>query len=481
MVDGVPLSLLLEPGEYRVEWQLPSQMGGAIAVPGDLELASDRPPRGNVFGKLPVEWLGGAVGLTSFPQTYKAEMVVGRLLNGFTVVLVDVIVEIWTSDRGTVRARAALLGREPFVGNDIQVARVDVQVEGLDAVTGVGPIGQVDIPLKRKEGQRYLDWSWTAVGNPDSTQIWADDSVEVELQFYGSVTAPEAFFFRVSFSPIILIRPSKPIPFDDVISEWVEPLRRIISLATGRKERVTDLVIGLAVKDGEPIPFQVFGSALHQAPYSSRGNDILKVERSFLLSAQDMSLLDLLRRWQHLRKEHHPLLETYGSMMFAPEQHPRSQLLLLLQALEGLHGYQTAAEFSQRATEHTANRESALADAAKSLSSEVVVFLKNHLSKRPARSLQQALREMLVTVPRDITGDLERSALVAEVMGSPRKPTNSYDALRIVRNDLAHGTRGYEAVAIDEVVQLLDGVVRAHMLRVLGCSEIAQRRVQERN
>ena len=479
MADGVPLSLILEPGEYRVEWQLPTQSGEVVAVQGDLELASDRPPRGNVFGEVPIQWLGGAVGVASFPQIYTAGTVVGRLLNGLTVVLVDAIVEIWISERAVLHARAALVGRQPFVGNEIQVARVDVQVEGLDAVTGIGPIGKVKIPMKREEGQRYLDWSWEAVGNPDSTQVWTDDDAEVELQFYSSVTAPEGFFFRVTFSPIVLIRPSEPIPFDDVFSEWVEPLRRIVSLATGRKERITDLVVRLAATDGDPQPFQVFGTALHQAPYSSRGKDVRKIERSFLLSPEDMSLLELLRRWQQLRGKHHPLLETYGSMMFAPEQHPRSQLLLLLQALEGMHGHEAAADFATRVAEHTALRESAL-DAAKTLSGEVFTFLKKHLSRRPASSLQQVLGETLVVVPVDITAELERSALVAEVMADPRKPTNSYDALRLVRNDLAHGTRGYDAQAVHEVAKLLDGVVRAHMLRILGCSEDAQRRNQER-
>lgn len=481
MADGVPLSLLLEPGEYRVEWQLPNQSGEIVALPGDLELASDRPPRGNAFGEVPVEWeTAGAGGVASFPQTYEAGTVVGRLLNGFTVVLVDAVVEIWFSERAIIHARAALLGREPFIGDTIQVARVDIQVEGLDAATGIGPIRKVKIPLKREEGQRYLDWSWEAVGNPDSTQVWADDEAEVELQFYSSVTAPEAFFFRVTFSPIVLIRPSKPIPFDDVFAEWVEPLRRIVSLATGRKEKITYLAVRLAVDDGEPRLFQVFGTALQQEPYSSRGNDVLKIERSFLLSPTDMSLLDLLRRWHRLRDEHHPLLETYGSMMFAPDQHPRSRLLLLLQALEGMHGHENAADFATRSAKHTTRRDSALAEATKSLSSDVVAFLKKHLSRRPASSLQQVLSETLTAVPVDVTGDLERSALVTAVMADPRKPTNSYDALRLVRNDLAHGTRGYDAQTVYEVVNLLDGVVRAHMLRILDCSEDAQRRDQER-
>jgi hypothetical protein len=451
MADGVPLNLLLEPGEYRVEWQLPTQTGGTETLQGDLELVADRPPRGNAFGDVPVKWeTAGAGGVASFPQIYEVSTVVGRLLNGFTVVLIGAVIEIWMSERAVIHARAALLGREPVAADTVQVVGVDVQVEGLDAITGIGPIGKVKIPLKREEGKRYLDWSWEAVGNPDSTQTWTDDDAEVELQFYSSVTAPEAFFFRVT--------------------EWVEPLRRIVSLATGRKEKITYLAVRLA-DDGGSRLFQVFGTALQQAPYSSRGNDVLKVERSFLLSPEDMSLLDLLRRWQQLRGEHHPLLETYGSMMFAPEQHPRSRLLLLLQALEGMHGHENAAGFAERVTKHKERRESALAEAAETVSAGVLRFLKTHLSRRPPTGLQQVLGETLTAVPVDVTEDLGRSALVTEVMVDPRKPTNSYDALRLVRNDLAHGARGYDAQAVHDVAQLLDGVVRAHMLRILDCSE----------
>ncbi|WP_157155922.1 HEPN domain-containing protein [Diaminobutyricimonas sp. LJ205] len=477
--DGVPLKVTLEPGEYRVEWQLPSASGEVSTFSGDLELIADRPPRGHVYGDVPVEWMGGAEGVASFPQTYVVPKVAGRLLNGQAVVLVDASVEIWFPERATIRARAALVGRESLAADELLVKRIEVQIEGLDAVAGIGPIGKVKIPMKREEGQKYLDWSWEAVGNPDSTQVWSDADAELELQFYSSVTAPEAFFFRVTFSPIVHIRPAEPLEFDDAFSSWIEPLRRVISLATGRKEKITYLALSLA--DGDTVRrFDVFGTSLHQAPYSSRGNDILKVERAFLLSPEDMSLLALLRHWQQLQDEHHPLLETYASMMFAPEQHPRSRVLLLIQALEGMHGHENAAAFSRRTTVHKEKRDAALSEAARLLSKDVVKFLRECLSRRPASSLQQVLGETLAAVPVDVTSRLDRSDLVTEVMRDPRKPTNSFDALRLVRNDLAHGSRGYDTEALHDVADLLDGVIRAHLLRLLGCSEDAQRRTQER-
>lgn len=480
MNDGVPLSLLIGPGEYRVEWELPDPDGALITVAGDVKLSSDRPPRGNAFGDLPVQREKTSSGTNaSFPQIHKLPMLRGQLLNGLCVIMIDAVVEVWFPERAAIHARAALLGRDPLVGGAVEVASIEAQVEGLDAVAGIGPIGQVKVP-NRVEGGRYLEWSWEAVGQPDSTQIWADADAEVELRFYSQATAPNPFFFRVSFSPVVLVRLSKPTSLDEVLSDWVEPLRRIISLSTGRKERVSYLAIGLKLDGGKECDFQVYGSALHQEPYASSGNEMRVVQRAFLLSPKDMSLLKLLRRWQELRHEHHPLLETYGSMMFAPEQHPRSSFLLLLQSLEGLYGYENSATFAARSKAHTAEHRSVVTAAKKHLAPEMWAFVKKHLSRRPASGLHEVLAQTLASVPVDITESLEASELVAEAVAGPKETIDSYDAIRVVRNDLAHGTRGYSSSSIHEVSRLLESVVRAHLLRILGCSIDAQRREQER-
>jgi hypothetical protein len=68
----------------------------------------------------------------------------------------------------------------------------------------------------------------------------------------------------------------------------------------------------------------------------------------------------------------------------------------------------------------------------------------------------------------DSMGKISRSALIAEAMTDERKPDTTESALRVVRNNLAHGNRGYEAENLHEVVIVLERVVRAHALRVLG-------------
>lgn len=483
MSDGVPLKQILEPGEYRVEWTVPTQAGQRITLQGDLELRTDRPPRGNAYGEGLASWqFDGGTRHAGFPQIYEAGLVTGRLLNGQHVVLVDAVVEVWFSDRVIVHGRAALVGRSPLGTESLDIVKLGVQVEGIDAIAGVAPIQKVKIPLGKKEGQRYLDWSWEAVGNPESTQTWSDETSEVEFQFYSSVTAPEGFFFRVTFSPIVLVTFTEPVDFNKAFTHWVEPLRRIVALSTGRKERITYLSVRVRDPDSDEqeLEFQVYGTALHQAPFSSRGNDILKVERAFFVSPEDLSLLALLRRWQELIDEHHPLLETYASLMFAPDQHPRSSFLLLIQAIEGLYGFETRQDFDQRVAAHSERRGTAISEATELLSSTTMTFLRKYLMKKPPNSLDSAITTTLAGVPVDVTPTLEKTDLILEVMGDDRAPKHVAECLRLVRNDLAHGTRGYDARKLHDVVELLDSVVRAHLLRILGCSEDAQKRTQER-
>ncbi len=57
-------------------------------------------------------------------------------------------------------------------------------------------------------------------------------------------------------------------------------------------------------------------------------------------------------------------------------------------------------------------------------------------------------------------------------MAAPVSAKNAADALRIIRNDLAHGTKGYDAYQLLQVVEVLERVVRAHALELLGCPDL---------
>ncbi|MDP2288147.1 MAG: hypothetical protein Q8M73_06225 [Actinomycetota bacterium] len=475
------MKVILEPGDYRVTWEFPDQEGRIHELDGEVELAADRMPRATVFGDIPTVWTDVEKGKSAaFPQIYEEKLVVGRLANGRHIGLVDVTVEVWLPERARLRARAALVGNTRPPGPGITVTGVEVQVEGLDSVAGSGPIKSLALPIPKPNGKRYLDWSWTATGNAESTQLWTDEKCEVELQFYNSFTSPNAFIFQVSFQPVILMTFHEPVPFDRTFTEWIEPLRRLISLSTGNRERLTFLALTVEGDQDGTHSFQIYGTALHQCPYSSQKPSHGQSKPTFHLAPEDMSLLALLRRWQELSAEHHPLLETYASLMYAPDQHPRSAFLLLLQALEGLHGFETREVFKARSEGLARRREVALTEAEEAgLSVETMKFLRQNVSKSPRTSLDEALQFVLSSVPVDVLPALEKSELIRQVMSDVRQPKRVVDCLRIVRNDLAHGTRGYDAEGLHDVVSLLDGVVRAHFLRILGCSSAAQLAAQE--
>jgi hypothetical protein len=187
--------------------------------------------------------------------------------------------------------------------------------------------------------------------------------------------------------------------------------------------------------------------------------------------------IELTLAWQRLNEEHHPLVETYGAFLGAPSQHPRARFLLLIQALEGLHGFQTRASYDQRKARHTALRNEVLETALAHLEQpEQRRFLKKYVSKGPITNLDDAMKAMFTTLPIDLSAELGEQPLIQKLKDDPRPHEGPVETLRLVRNDLAHGRQGYDVLALHDVCQVLERVTRAHMLRVLGCPLEVQRR-----
>jgi hypothetical protein len=131
-----------------------------------------------------------------------------------------------------------------------------------------------------------------------------------------------------------------------------------------------------------------------------------------------------------------------------------------------------------RPGERTAHRDPPVARRSTGLlDAETFRFIKASLPRRPATSLETALQAMLESLPVDLTGRLADCRLVAEVQQAAAQKTGTLSALRVARNNLAHGIRGYDPAVLNETVILLELVVRAQALRVLGCPDEVLRRV----
>ncbi|MGW5154430.1 ApeA N-terminal domain 1-containing protein [Nonomuraea wenchangensis] len=359
-----------------MEWTLPGQTGDVVTLKGNLVLQADRPPRGNAYGNVPLIYEeAGDSRWVPFPQTYRPSLVTGRLLNGLLVILVDPVVALWTGDRATIHARAALVGRTPSAPTTIRASQMTMQVTGLDAISGIGPLRQFKYP-QGTDGRQYLDWAWEAVGRPESTQKWSDGSAEVELWFRNSFNVSTAYHFRLAFSPVVQVTFSEPLDFDTALNDWATPLCNLVALSTGRLEKITYLDLQLDTPGSQPATLQVYGLGLHQRPHYSDPEELQKARPNFFLADEDTGLLTLLRRWQKLTAEHHPLLETYASLVFVADQHPRSRFQLLIQAIEGLHGVEMQEDFVSRSLAHGERRAAVLEEAAQVLGADSMKFLK---------------------------------------------------------------------------------------------------------
>lgn len=162
--------------------------------------------------------------------------------------------------------------------------------------------------------------------------------------------------------------------------------------------------------------------------------------------------------------------------MLLVDEHPRSRYLLLLQALEGAYGYEHRSSFAERLAKHEADVEVLLAKVKQYTNKKERKKIKNGL-KMHHPGLEDALTHTLDSLPYDLRPGLGGSALVKQVIADTDNDADSVEsALRIVRNDLAHGNRSYPANELRSAVALLERVVRAEGLKMLGCSTLALER-----
>ncbi|TCC30685.1 hypothetical protein [Kribbella speibonae] len=485
-----PLRLAYEPDDYLCTWSVPDHAGGWVELPGNLEAKANRPPQGSIYGSVPLRINTGPAGgySASFPQTVRLPVLRGLLANGGTVFLLDATLRYVSSGEGHLSGSAALAGHgdafsgflgrrktaQPNRENEKAplISSVRFQIDGLDAVLGASPIKQIKAPFINPDNPRD---EWAAYLDPDASGDWNSNSVSLSLRYDARMRAADAYEFRLAFSPVASFIFNESVTLRTAVDDFVEPLRRIISISTGASCDLTYASVELEGRQGQ---FQVFGSGITQAPFGSSYERLRRQKSAIHAKPDQLSMLDLVLKWRDFAAEHHPLVETYGSMLHARDQHPRSRFLLLIQALEGMYGYETREEYETRRAAHIEERtrilDLVLAD---DLDSAARKFLKAFLLKNPPSSLEAALTSMVQKLPVNMMDRLAATSLVQQVVAAANPGTTTPNALRIVRNDLAHGKRGYDANALDDTVDVLELIVRGHALRILGCPDAVVERI----
>lgn len=481
-----PLRLSYEPDDYLCTWNIPDGKGGSAEHPGQLEVLSNRPPKGSVYGRLPLNHDESKEGVFSFsfPQIVEIPALSGTLANGGSVVLLDARITYWTKNQGHVTGSAALLGKgaEPFGRRTSRatfesesplISTAKFQITALDAILGSAPIKSVKTPGIHPDNPKDL---WSANLDLKAKAEWEDEGATLSVGYDGRMRAMDGYEFRLAFSPVATLTVEQGISLRVLIDDFVEPMRRIISIATGKPQDLTYVAVNF---EENVDSHQVYGAGITQNPFASSSKEVRSSRSAIRAKGDELSLLDLLLKWRQFTADHHPLVETYGSMLHAHDQHPRSRFLLLIQALEGLHGYETQNEYNRRKADHLSEHKGVIDGLTDLVDRDTLQFLKKFLSRKPHASLDSVLTSMTSALPVDVMDRIAVTSLVENVIRDDSSVTTTENALRVVRNHLAHGVRGYDAFELDEVVQLLELTVRGHAMRILECPENVVRRVFE--
>jgi hypothetical protein len=481
---------LIEPGTHRCRWRLSKPPDPTTwTVDGDLIVVPGRQPQGGVYGRAPANWTISPRGgkRSGWPQYFEYPVMFGELNGGLDLILLDARLSVLSEDlRGGFFSNSganarfdswvALVGRRAPQCGPVLVDSALIQISHLEAFAGASPITDEVMPLDPP--QHHNDPTWSATFDKASTHESSDSGATVTLSYQGSAEVGGWYRFGVIFSPVVEITVKKPIPLADFLQSWVWPLRELVSAATGQEEKLTYLSCSIAL-DGDDRPpsqrrFQVFHPSVIQEPYAS-SNDFRDKDVSAIRIAEGESLLSLLRKWQGLSAEQNPILNTYEASALGSDQTPRARFLLLLQALEGLHGHEN--RYGSQQEKFEGKRAEVLAKCESLLQESESRFIKRFLSRFPS-NLENVLREMLESLPVDLQPELAETELVREVIADPdTNADTTLSALRIARNNLSHGTTTFDAYKLHHAAGILERAVRGHLLRLLDATEAAQRRV----
>ncbi|OXR47001.1 hypothetical protein B7C42_00118 [Nocardia cerradoensis] len=483
---------MIDPDDYPCEWTIfvkkENNEPEMQKYPGTLKLFPSISPSGTIIGFKEfweIDSISGQMS-RSLPNAIRYPELRCRLIDRpYEVILFDVVVsDSFGGEAVVVDGGAAIVGVDLPAGDSPKFMGIEIQVTALDAIGGRRPLASSTAPAVAEE---WRSGEWSAKGNGESGQRWADDEVEVRHEYDTTARVYDPYEFRVRFSPVLRVNRTTPKDLGYWIDTWVNPLRTIISAATGREETITYVYfLGDLCESGTPDSrAQLFAKGISQTFYYSSDVDVRAAQIAFNVATDGLSLLDVVKRWNAEINAGNPLLQTYNPLMMAAQQHPRGKFLYTMQCLEGLDGFERRLEFDKKLRGHRRERFELiqnLKDAKDLIDSPITAgnlkFAKSAIGGRPSESLASCLGRMISKVPApdiEITTELSKLHIISDIMLSESAPDTILDAVRIIRNDLAHGNRDYPPRYIDEVAQVFYRLVRAHLLRYLGCSESAQK------
>lgn len=473
------VKLPFQTGEHLITWQVPDHKGRYQEIPGLLTVESGRYPSGILYGDLPIEWSSnGATGVASFPQRHDFDVLTGRLSSGAYVALMNGELSCVFSESGRTVGAFAVLSLDAFdTSQHRKYAAIEVQIEGLESVAGATPISHVKMPMKASD-----EPVWEATVNKEAKFSWTMHGQSLTLSYDYSVRALDGYEFRMAFGPVVRLTSEQPLTAAEWWLDWVRPLRQLVSVLTSAPREVRYL---LAVKNpAAPRSHrdQVFGWDITHKPVNSSGAAVREISSLVNLTSDNLSLLDLLHAWQRRVADRHPLLETYGAMATANDQHPRSRFLLLLQALEGSYGFENRDAHKVDQESYWVKRERILDRVKQHVENADFKFVDKNFRRQAQQGLDSALADLLKRLPDEVSEELDQTELIKAVrnMDACTGKLSLQSALTRARNTLSHGSGAFEPEDLDAVAEILERAVRSEVLRLLGASADVQKRAVKR-
>ena len=498
------VKLPFSPQEYPCTWNLPDvrsenrdngdsrrdgDESGTVELNGTLDLTTGHDPRGSFYGELPIIFKNGKADL---PQIGSFDRLTGRLSAGTYLALINGHYNYWHIDhnkywyighdkywyigRGCANGAFAILSEKPFKKDEHRTYRsIELQLEGLDRIIDVSPA----------ETQFDEEKSSPSIARNNKCWKWHRDNVSMKLYFAGRRRS-DPHSFATPFAPVLRIDAVSPLTVVDWWLNWVIPLQEIIASAIGHTPDVMYMLAIAEHTSKREQRDQIFKWDIKQESIYHSTDTTRRSESAIKIQEDNINLLDLLMKYQELLASHHPLTETFQSVALSSDQHPRSRFLLLIQALEGLHGYEHREEEDKQCQAYKNKKKEVLGRLKKldhTEENEIITkndckFLIKNLMSSQFVTLEIRLITIFDTLPSGVREKLGRSALIRQFRELQQEPNMRMEAaLARIRNKLSHGAISLNPNDLDDVVETLYRVVRAELLRVLGAPESCRMRL----
>jgi hypothetical protein len=462
-VADSPIKLQVPPDDYPVMLSIPASDGTPHEVTGTITLSGGAFPTAKIWGNLPLKQT--VVGAFTFPQYFEYPVLKGKLSTNQDVILINARMSAYAIEHATLYADLALVGnaRGAFVDSFTEIR---FQVEHLDRCLSFAPIYQVQMPLDQKNPSL----AWSVTERESRYEYWqSEDGTKLTAGFDGLVKTGDPYTMRLRYIPICEVKTEKPFCAGAVFKEWVRPISGLISVLTGVDAKVTHVELRAAGEDGAALKLQLYARWITQSPYASAERTGSDISPAMRLGPDAGNLLELALAWRREAEERSPVFETYTSMAGIQDDHPRHRFLLLIQSIEGHYGHANRARLDEENQRYQARRAELLQHLEISkLEEKWLKFARKNLVREKHGQLREALQWSIASLPRWVEDGIAASTLVQEVLPSLPNGSSWRDALAEVRNGLAHGARGFDPYDLRNVVMILEKVVRAQVLVVLG-------------